>query len=254
MSLELLCFEGQAPVAPAEASPASTAADEVLRPSSAGTRLLALPARAAAAGSLALQSVGRTIVRRTSRDAPDPLTVLRPAEARLFVDATGARIRKGVIYARHPKAAKSNTVVAAPTFHQHVIKEQIAEIIRYLRSELHMSSVRITVRSEKTGKVLVGSTFKGVPILARLGVKADQSITLEQKSHKPKRVRSSEPYVWIDDFPELKAAAKSARHGQFVATQLSDLSFGLSLPAAKFANISADWLSSFQFIVEAEYR
>jgi hypothetical protein len=117
-----------------------------------------------------------------------------------------------------------------------------------------MSSVRITVRSEKSGKVLVGSFLKGVPVLARLGFQSDQSVTLEQKSHRPKRIRSREPYVWIDDFPEIKAAAKSARHGKFVATQSADMSFGLTAPAAKVANISAEWLTTFQFIVEAEYR
>jgi hypothetical protein len=58
----------------------------------------------------------------------------------------------------------------------------------------------------------------------------------------------------MDDFPEIKAAAKSARHGKFVATQTWDMSFGISVNAAKLASISADWLSNFQFIVEAEYR
>jgi hypothetical protein len=147
--------------------------------------VLALPAIAAAAGSQALRSVGRAITRRKNQTDPDAVSVLRPAQARGFVDATGVRIRKGVIYARHPKLAKHDTVILASAFHQHVVKEQIAEIVRYLRSELHMSSVRIIVRSEKTGKILVGSTLKGVPVLAKLGMQADQSITLEQKSHKP---------------------------------------------------------------------
>ena len=252
MSLELLRFEGRAPV-PRQLSPEASLPRETLRPRSTATKILTFPVAAATAGAQAIQLAGRRLWSKTNADAGDAVSVLSPRDAGSFIDGTGARIRKGVIYARHPKDARSHVVVPAATFHLHVIKEQIAEILRYLRSELHMSSVRITVKSEKTGKVLVGSTLKGVPIMARLGMKGDQSITLEQQSRQPKRVRSNEPYVWIDEFPQIKAAAQSARHGAFIATQSWDMSFGLSVQTAKLASISSDWISSFQFIVEAEY-
>jgi hypothetical protein len=60
--------------------------------------------------------------------------------------------------------------------------------------------------------------------------------------------------VWIDDFPEIKAAAEHARHGKMKVSQSTDLSFDIEASAAKVAKIDSGWLSTFEFIVEAEFE
>ena len=69
------------------------------------------------------------------------------------------------------------------------------------------------------------------------------------------RVRTSHlpKYVWINDFPEVIAATRDARHGAVSFAQSTDMSFGMSGAIAKFAKFKADWLSTFVLEVEATF-
>jgi hypothetical protein len=89
---------------------------------------------------------------------------------------------------------------------------------------------------------------------ARLTGKREEAYAVEWSSHKPVRMGYEEELVWIDDFPEIKAAAEHARHGKLKVSQSTDLSFDIAAEAARAAKIDAGWLSTFEFIVEAEFE
>ena len=133
------------------------------------------------------------------------------------------------------------------------MSQKIAEIIHYMRAETRLKSLNILIRSSDSKHAVVGGELEKVPaeIKADLSRKNERrmKLTYDEKS-RPAHLAS---YVWLNDFPEVVAATRHARHGTMNFSQSTDMSFGMSGSVAKSANFKAGWLSTFVIEIEATF-
>lgn len=206
-----------------------------------------------AAAATALAATGALEARHRMLRREDGITAIPFLDAVDLYDVAGAPLKPGRVYARHPKATKADRLIVAKDLHAFIVREQIAEIVQYMRSRLHLSSLKVSVSSSQSGRFFAGGTLKAVPFSARISGKKEEAYAVEWSSHRPVRMAHDGPLIWIDDFPEIKAAAEKARHGRMKVSQSADLTFDIEAQAAKVAKIDSGWLSTFEFVVEAEF-
>jgi hypothetical protein len=191
---------------------------------------------------------------RHQRRSNTGIVIIDPAEAARFRALGGDVLREGPVYARHPKPSKRDLLIPAKRFHQHIVNEQIADLVTYLRSTVHVSVLEIRIRSEKGVTVGSNGILKSIPLTARLTGKASDETAFSQSFNRPSRLTA--PLAdgdWLADFPHIVAAAEKARHGFMRLAQTFDFSFDLEIGTAKVAGIKADWLSTYTFEVYAEF-
>ena len=176
------------------------------------------------------------------------------SQALMLRDRDGDAVEIDRIYARHPlRKAFPVTVVAAETFHSHMISDQMADIARFLKAHVLLRDLRITV-SSATGAKLDGTVTKAGQ---DFGIKAhlNSSLHHELVQHEENPVivpYSCEPY-WIENFPEIRAAIAHSSKGSMTRTIGMNTTFGLTASVAEQAGIDADWLSMQLFRIEATY-
>lgn len=109
-------------------------------------------------------------------------------------------------YIRHPKKASERFLIEAEKFHEYLYREQISDIVAFLRANLSIKHLTISSTAE-TGF----STFANLPI-EDLKIEGKAEVKLSSKKELvincPEGLKISEKrkeYVWINDFQELLA-------------------------------------------------
>ncbi len=192
---------------------------------------------------------------RFRRRPLDGVATISKSELKFYRAVGGDHLREGVVYARHPKVGRRDLLIPAKQFHRHVVNEQIADLVTYLRSTVRITSLKIYIRSESGFTVRADGSLKGIPLTSRLmGGKVEET-AFEQTFERPARMTSLDAarYVWLADFPHIQAAAQNARHGTMRFGQTFDYSFGLDIGVAKAAGIRTDWLSTYTFEIHAAF-
>jgi hypothetical protein len=219
--------------------------------------VVASPFIATTAASVSVAAAGGVLIAGASEmiwgpGSPPPVTLYSADEAGGIVDAHGEPLAPGLTYLRHPKSSESSVLIRSTDFHDFIMKEKVAEIVHYMRSETRLKSLSILVRSSDSKHVVVGGKLKAVPGTVKADLKNEHerrmSVTYEGRSRPPRQ-----RYIWIDEFPEVIAATRNARKGTMSFSQSTDMSFGLSGDAAKFMKLQAGWLTTFLVEVDAAF-
>lgn len=163
-------------------------------------------------------------------------------EVKRFKDPRGYELIEDTYYIRHPKRSQTNWLISAKDFHAFVIKEQMSEIVSYLRAELPVKKITFIIKEGASFDVLGKADIPGEPIKLEGGAngstESKDKFTLECK----RPLRPSEKrrqYIWIDDFPLLKAAVDGFEGGTLTFEETSNLEFGMSVEVAKSIGIKA---------------
>ena len=187
------------------------------------------------------------------RESASQVTYLSIEAARNVTDIHGQTLMRGVTYMRHPRPIQDSGIIKSTDFHGHIMSQKVAEIIRYMRAETRLKSLSILIRSSDSKHAVVGGELEKVSakIGADLSGRNERRMTLTYDERtRPAHLAS---YVWLDDFPEVVAATRHARHGTMNFSQSTDMSFGMSGSVAKAANFKAGWLSTFVIEIEATF-
>lgn len=216
-----------------------------------GLALLPVGAVSAAGAAIAGGAAGMFLSRRAG---VRQITQVTEQEARRFRDQRDQRLVTGSIYAAHPMLRKQNSFITAPDFNDHVLSEQMARIVTFLRSRVPLRSLVIDVVSEETGKIYgaVPTSAGKAKVSMEAGTSRAHSLELELNDPVIQPLPRDELF-WMRLFPEIVSGVEGATGGRLVRTCRVNTSFGLSLDLAKTAGIGADWLKNRMFQISATF-
>lgn len=186
-------------------------------------------------------------------DTAPPVTLYSIEDAKSIIDVHGQPLMRHTTYMRLPRQAAEHGIIKASDFHTYIMSQKVAEIIAYMRAETRLKSLRILIRSSDRKHAVVGGELEKVSSSVGSELKRNNQRSMSATYDERTRMPHLPHYVWINDFPEVIAATRNARHGTMSFAQATDMSFGMSGSVAKFANFNAGWLSTFVLEVEATF-
>ncbi|WP_242416493.1 hypothetical protein [Sphingomonas panni] len=182
-------------------------------------------------------------------DGVDEVDVLPPEGRADLEEMAGQKLKLNVPYA---VVRALDLVVEADRLQSVMVRRELAELLTYLRGELHLTSFKAYVRQANGGKVFVGGMLRGESEIAGFAGSSRET-ALAWSTETPSVPEGSARSVFVDQYPDVVAAARAARNGSFEASQLRSFDFGISAKAAKQAGIDAAWLSQYEIRIEASY-
>jgi hypothetical protein len=169
-------------------------------------------------------------------------------EIKRFREAFGNDWVSDIYYIRHPKQSQSNCLIPAVRFHQHIVREQIADIISYMRANLKIQELEINIVRGSSGKLGLSGVVENVPLEGEVNVDLSDEYSAVIKCLRPLRAsEKKQTYTWLEDFPHVISIVDDAESGAFTIKEKFDLSFGLSIKAAKAIGASVDWNTQHTF-------
>lgn len=185
--------------------------------------------------------------------AAPPVTLYSIEDAKSIHDVHGQLLMRHTTYMRLPRQAAEKSIIKASDFHTYIMSQKVAEIIAYMRAETRLKTLKILIRSSDRKHAVVGGELEKVSASVTSELERSSQRSMSATYDERARMPHLPHYVWINDFPEVIAATRNARHGTMSFSQATDMSFGLSGSVAKFANFKAGWLSTFVLEVEATF-
>jgi hypothetical protein len=174
-------------------------------------------------------------------------------EIKRFRNPLGEALLEDVYYIRHPKKVRTDCLIPAERFHAYIVREQIADIVSYIRANAPVKRLRVCIESGVGASAHLKGIVEGVPLEGSASVK-------ESRGHEviiecPAPLKASEKrrdYVWMEDFSSTTAAVDNLTGGAAQINERYDLSFGLEAKVAELIEVSADWMRSYQYHVSCE--
>lgn len=165
-----------------------------------------------------------------------------------FTEANDNEWIDDIYYIRHPKKMKTDILIPANKFHEYIVREQIADMISYIRANLNVKTLDIKITKENNTEVNISGIIEKIPTEgdAKILKKSEHTVTIKcERPLKPSEKKSV--YTWVDDFPHLISSIDNADNGSFDITESFDLSFGMSVKAAKAAGANVGWNATHSF-------
>jgi len=169
-------------------------------------------------------------------------------EINRFTEAYGDEFIDDKYYVRHPKKIKTDYLIPADKFHQYIIREQISDMIDYMRSNLRIKELEINILRQDKGKVGLKGILEGLSLSGETTLDIKTGYTAKIKCTRPlKASEKKQTYTWIDEFPHLISIVDDAVDGEFSLNEKFDFSFGLSAKVADAYGMNLDWNTSHAF-------
>ena len=139
-------------------------------------------------------------------------------------------------------------LIEAEKFHEYIYREQIDEIISFLRSNFSVKHLSIKVNEGNSF-----SAFAKVPIEG-LSIEGEASVELRSNKElfincsqglKISEIRNS--YVWINDFQDLISVVEDFQDAEFRHSIKINNSFNMSLKEANTIGVGVQWLQDWFF-------
>ena len=154
-------------------------------------------------------------------------------------------------YIRHPKQVRERWLIEAQCFHDFIYREQISEIISYLRSNFSLKHLEILSENENSLE------FSAKVPIEELQIEGEATISLINKRELiidcPRGLKVSEKrssYIWIDDFQELKAVVDDFNGGEFSHVIEVNNSFGMGLKECNTIGVKAGLATRNKFSIK----
>ncbi|MCG4470886.1 hypothetical protein L0P50_18670, partial [Lawsonibacter sp. DFI.6.74] len=84
-------------------------------------------------------------------------------------------IEKEQYYIRHPKASKDRVLIEAEKFHEYIYREQLSEIISYLRSEFRLKYLKIEIKQGNDFSSYINLPIEEIPVEGETNIKLGSS-------------------------------------------------------------------------------
>ena len=174
-------------------------------------------------------------------------------EIRRFRNPLGESLLDDVYYIRHPKQARTNHLIPADRFHSYIVREQIADIVSYVRANAPVKRLHVSISSGAGASARLKGVVEGVPLEGSASVKESRAQEVIIECEVPlKASEKRRDYVWMDDFSSTVAAVDEVTGGAIEINESYDLSFGLDAKVAEMMEVSADWMQTYRYHVSCE--
>ena len=176
-------------------------------------------------------------------------------EIKRFEDPRGYELTPNVYYIRHPLSARTNWLVPAPDFHGFIVREQVAEIVSYIRANTRAKVIDFQIRSGSNFDLIAGGKHPEIPIKlegkAEFKKHSEYHIRIEADAPlKPSEKRKQ--FYWIESLPDVVAAVDKFSGGKFSITVESDVSFGMAAKVAEYLSINSNFLTKQAWKLDVE--
>ncbi len=217
----------------------------------AGAVAIAAPIEiaAAAAGSVAL--AGSAINAWQSR--ANPVTIIDdPEELKKFMHHQGDELVSGAFYVDHPKRAMH--LIPPSAFHETIAKEQMHEIVTFLRSVLPVTHVEVVMEDKKQAGAGGKARHKGLDDLeATFEHRRWLRVVGDYRNPVIIPLAPERPLIWRDKFNIIYDGVKGATGGSLTFNESVDMSLGFTLELANLVGVEANWLSMKSLTVNVEF-
>lgn len=174
------------------------------------------------------------------------------AELNKFDNALGNNwIQKTQYYIRHPKVKRERLLIEAEQFHEYIYREQLSEIVSYLRSEFKLKYLKI--------EVIQGNKFSSYSNLPIERMSVEGEVKLELKNERVLEIKSTKgmkrsekriDYVWLNDFRGLLDAVDNFDEGDFRYSQKINNTLDINSKLYKVVGIDLKWKNTSTFEIE----
>jgi hypothetical protein len=174
-------------------------------------------------------------------------------EIRRFRNPLGANLLDDVYYIRHPKKSRTDCLIPADQFHSYIVREQIADIISYIRANVQVKRLRVSIDSGVGASVNAKGVFDGLPLEGSVSVKQSSAHEVIIECATP--LRASEKrrdFIWLDDFASTVAAIDEVTGGSIEINEDYDLSFGLNAKLAAMISVACSGKMNYRYHVSCE--
>lgn len=170
-------------------------------------------------------------------------------ELNRFENALGnSWIEKEQYYIRHPKKSRERMLIEADKFHEYIYREQLSEIISFLRSELNIKHLKIEIIEGNSFSSYINVPIEEIPVEGKASINLHNSKIIEIKCEEGlKRSEKRTEYIWLQDFQELLSVVDNFEKGTFKNIITIDNSFGITGKIASLAGIGTAWIKKSKF-------
>jgi len=154
-------------------------------------------------------------------------------------------------YIRHPKKIRERLLIESDKFHEYIYREQISDIVAFLRANLSIKHLTISSATESDFSVFANLPIEELKIEGKAEVKL--STKKELVIDCPEGLKISEKrkeYVWINDYQELLTVVDGFSNGDFRHTIEISNSFGMTLKEASSIGVDGSWLNNRKFEIK----
>ncbi|MEJ6949403.1 hypothetical protein [Natronospora cellulosivora (SeqCode)] len=156
---------------------------------------------------------------------------------------------KKIYYIRHPH--KDRELIESAKFFEYVTREQLAEIISYIRSYIDVSYIRIERKSGIEFNTFINSPIDDIPVEGKVEINFSSKDILEIKC--PNKLKPSERkrnFVWIDEFPGIKELVDCFNGGEASRYIERSQDYGLTIKIADRLGIGSKWIKGYKLKID----
>jgi len=174
-------------------------------------------------------------------------------EIKRFHNPLGARLLDDVYYIRHPKKARTDCLIPADQFHSFVVREQIADIISYVRANARVKRLRVSIDSGVGASINTKGIVEGIPLEGSASINESRMHEVIIECDAPlKASEKRRDFIWMDDFASTVAAVDDLTGGTLEINEHYDLSFGLDAKVAEMISVAASWMRNYRYHVSCQ--
>lgn len=175
----------------------------------------------------------------------------KESEIERFSEAFGNDWVEDEYYIRHPKKIKTDVLIPAERFHQYIIREQISDIISYIRANVRVKKLEISFEKGIVSGVGVQGIVDGISFEGSVNASCSSEYSVLIDCNRPlKASEKKKEYIWIDEFQHLQAVIDETFDSRFEINEAFDLSFGLDVKAAKLVGMNAALSAQYSFKID----
>lgn len=179
--------------------------------------------------------------------------LIKKSEIERFKEAFGNSFLKNIYYIRHPKDVRTNILIPSTRFHDYIIREQLSDIISYIRANLKVKKLKIQLLTKRNAELGMNTVIRDIPVEGNASVSLSSNTTIIINCATPlKPSEKRTQYIWIEEFQHLKAMIDDAENGKFTIKEDFDLSFGANVRASKVLGFNMDFAGNRTFKIDIE--
>jgi hypothetical protein len=176
-----------------------------------------------------------------------------PDEIRRFRNPLNEELQEDVYYIRHPKKALTDCLIPAKRFHAYVLREQIADIVSYIRANANVKRLRVSISDGANAKLGVKGIIDDMKVEgdAKVSFTANHEVIIE--CNKPlKASEKRREYIWMEDFSSTRDVIDEVSDGTVEIRERYDFSMGLNAKVADMIGVDAKFRASCHYHVKCE--
>lgn len=156
-------------------------------------------------------------------------------------------------YVRHPKILHGHLLIPVERFSSFILREQVSNLIMYCRSAGQLTKLDLLIRDARGGSLSLSGLVEGLPIAAKAAKTEFHDARISLRYDAAQSPAPPETLVWIENFPQVKAAILGSGVRRVAIAEDFDGRFDLEVSTAKDFGLSGSLFGVHTFELEASF-